>query len=106
MLFVPQDVDVVVASDVVVVDMDVALVGELVASEEATQVVVPRLMATKVGDILVTPDIPLASLKVKVKVVVRSVPTMGTTMVRPLNVSEPMMVADRKSTRLNSSHLA
>ena len=88
-----QDVDVVVASDVVVVDMDVALVGEPDASEEATQAVVPRLMAIKVGDILVTLDIPLASLKVKVKAAVRFVPTMGTTMVRLLNVSEPTMVA-------------
>ena len=90
MLFVLQDVVVVVASDVVAVDMEVALVGEPVASEEATQDVVPRLTAIKVEDTL---DIPLASLKVKVKVVVRSVPTMGTIMVRPLNVSEPMMVA-------------
>ena len=86
-----QDVDVVVASDVVVADMDVALVGEPDASEEATQAVVPCLMATKVEDILVTLDIPLASLKVKVAV--RLVPMTETTMVRLLNVSEPMMVA-------------
>ena len=88
-----QDVDVVVALDVVVVDMDVALVREPDASEEATQAVVPCLMAIKVEDILGTPDILLASLKVKVKVVVRFVPTMGTTMVHLLNVSKPMMVA-------------
>ena len=93
MLFVLQDVVVVVASDVVAVDMDVALVGEPVASEEATQDVVPRLMAIKVEDTPVILDILLASLKVKVKAVVRFVPMMGTTMVRPLNVSEPMMVA-------------
>ena len=85
-----QDVDVVVALDVVVADMVVALVGEPDASEEATQAVVPRLMVIKAVDILVTiPDTLLASLKAAV----RFDPTKGTTMVHLLNVSEPMMVA-------------
>ena len=49
-------------------------------------------MATiKAGDILVTPGILLASLKVKVAV--RFVPMMEITMVRLLNVSKPTMVA-------------
>ena len=84
-----QDVDVVVALDVVAVDMVVALVGEPDPSEEATQAVVPRLMVIKAEDILVTPDILLASLKAAV----RFDPMKETTMVRLLNVSEPTMVA-------------
>ena len=83
-----QDVDVVKDSDVVAVDMDVALVRESDASEEATQAVVPHLMAIRAVDILDTPDILLASLKVAV----RFVPMTETTMVCPLSVSKPTTV--------------
>ena len=87
-LFVLQDVDVVEDLVAVAVDMDVALVGEPDALEEATQAVVPRIMVIKVIKVADIPDILLDILKV----VVKSVLTKETTMVRLLDVSEPTMV--------------